>query len=273
MMHRFLLMLGLGLSLASCDEPGSDRASDARETKPAHQPQNRRPATPQRSAVEPAQELRERLVAASALESPAAREKALAEIAWDAIEIAPETAHEAFRLLSPGSPEKLRLIRHYAMRLAAQNVDEALAWAASLESEIEISAATGHIALEIAETDPVRAANLLSESGIEGRDFDVALVQVVQRWAANAPADAAAWVVGFPPTAARKAGIQAVVEPWLRRDLGAAFAWVESLQDSALRAEAIAGLQAAIDQQPGEIRDEWLRHPGAQSLLPSQPPP
>jgi hypothetical protein len=272
-MPRPLIVLALGLSLISCDKPGVDRAASVADETQHHQARHRRHAS-SAPDEEPAVPLRERLTAATALESPAAREKALAEIAWDALEIEPETAHEAFRRLTPDSPEKIRLIQHYAMRLAAQNLDEALAWAAALETEVEISAATSHIALEIAETDPVRAANLLSESGIEGRDFDVALVQVVQRWAANSPQDAAAWVVDFPPTAARKAGIQAVLEPWLRDDTQAAFNWVQTQQDSTIRQEVLAGLNAAIRQQPESTRDAWLRHasPGLQLEI-QQPSP
>ena len=60
----------------------------------------------------------------------------------------------------------------------------------------------------IAETDPQRAATLLSESGIAGRTFDVATVQVIQRWATQSQSRAAAWVALFPPGRGPRSGNQ-----------------------------------------------------------------
>ena len=56
--------------------------------------------------------------AAVGLEAPAAREKELADVAWNALEIDPDLARDAFLQLPLDSAEKIRLIRHYAMRLA-----------------------------------------------------------------------------------------------------------------------------------------------------------
>lgn len=250
-----------GFLLISCEKP---------------EPRNGRPDTtdaPTRStrsgsaSRQPVQgsmaELRKILKTAADIDSPEAREKAIADVAWNALETDPELACQAFLQLPTGSPEKIRLIQHYAMRLAEQNTDEALAWAGTLESEQEISAAHSQIALTLAEIDPQRAASLLSESGIVSREFDVAVVQVIQRWAAQSAPETAAWVTMFPPGPAREAGIKIIADRWLHADAAAAFSWLATLQDADVRKEAALGMEEAILQQPGDIRDTWLHHADA----------
>jgi hypothetical protein len=257
-------MFALGMScltcllMISCEKPESEdslkdtTATQTRSTRAGHVP--RKPV--QGSLAE----LRKILKTAADIESPAAREKAIADVAWNALETDPDLAVKAFLQLPTGSPEKIRLIQHYAMRLAEQNPDEALAWAATLESEEEISAAHSQIALALAETDPQRAANLLSESGIVSREFDVTVVQVVQRWAAQSPPETAAWVAMFPPGPAREAGIKIIADRWLQADPQAAFSWLAELKDAGVRKEAALGMEESILQQPGDIRDTWLQH-------------
>lgn len=200
------------------------------------------------------------MLAGAEILTPAEREKMLASVAWEAMETDHETAHEAFAKMSPGSPEKIRLIQHYAIRLTAQNIDEAIAWADALENETETSAALSYIAVAVAETEPLLAANLLAEADLPGRDFEVAVVQVIQRWAAQSPADAAAWVGTFSPSAARKASLQAIAERWLPDDAAAAFGWMETMTETTLREEAALALQGVILQQTRQIRDAWLQH-------------
>ena len=266
-MRRLLAFLAPGLLLICCDKPGpsADREDSAisktwvpRGGHASRQPVQGSPA-----------ELRKILELAAGIESPAAREKAIGDVAWNALETDPELACEAFLQLPTGSAEKIRLIQHYAMRLAEQDPDEALIWAAKLGSEEEISAAYSQIALALAETDPRRAANLLSESGIVSREFDVAVVQVVQRWAAQSPPDAADWVVLFPPGPAREASIKIIADRWLQADAQSAFSWLANLQDPGIRREAVLGLEEAILQQPSNIRDTWLQQAdnGIQSEL------
>lgn len=259
-MRRSLTALCLGLLLVCCDKPGS---SDNHDDEPASTSAARRRHSVREQTPDQAAALRDLLETALAIESPAAREKALADVAWSAMETDPELAHEAFHRLSADSPEKIRLIQHYAMRLSERNSEEALEWADSLETELETAAAIGQIALAIAETDPLRAANLLSESGIAGRDFDVALVQVIQRWAASSPPDAAGWVSTFPPGEARQAGIKFIAERWLPGDASAAFQWYDSLKDPELRKESAWAMEGVLLQQPQEIREAWLQHADA----------
>jgi hypothetical protein len=265
-MRRFLTFLWPGLLLVSCDKPAP---SDQRTGDPAparraerggdgrHAP-TRIPDTPQTP-----ESLRERLEDAAEIESSEERYRAIAEVAWNAFEIDPELASEAFLKLPEGCPERIRLLQHYAMRLNEQNHDEATAWANALASELECATALSQIALTLAETDPLAAANLISESGMAGHEFDVAVVQIIQRWAAKSPPDAAAWVTGFPPGPAREAGIKYTATRWLHSDAPAVFSWLASLKDAGVRKEAALGLEEAILQQPQEIRDGWLQHADA----------
>ncbi len=261
MTRRLLTFLCSGLLLACCDKPGgkdTHQGDDARVPRVArggHAPRDQPSGTPEA--------LRMTLSLAEKIEAPAAREKALADVAWNALETDPDLACEAFQQLPADSAEKIRLIQHYAMRLAEQDLDEALAWAATVGTEQEISTAHGQIALVIAEADPQRAANLLSESGIVGREFDVAVVQVLQRWAAQSAPDAAAWAVSFPPGAAREAGLKLIVAQWVKTDAPATLSWMAALHDAVVRKEAFLAMEEALLQQPRDIRDAWLQQADA----------
>jgi hypothetical protein len=250
-----------GLWLVGCDKPGSadthkgDAMAAARTARRSHAPHGETPGS--------AAALRVILNTALGIASTAAREKALADVAWNALEIDPGLACDAFQHLPTGSPEKIRLLQHYAMRLAEQDLNAALAWAATLESDPEIAAARGQIALVLAESDPQRAAGILSESGIVGRDFDVAVVQVMHRWAARSPADAAAWAVLFPPGPVREAGMKIIAGLWMQRDAPGALGWLSGLEDEDVREEAACAMEGVILQQNDEVRDGWLQHADA----------
>jgi hypothetical protein len=238
------------LPLAACDKPSNERASEETRRPPAPRPPRIQPANPEnkRSAMEAAEQIAE----------PEERDKAISEIAWNAIGLDPELAREAFDKLTPDSEERIQLVRHFAMSMADDNIEEALKWARGLESELEKSAACGQIALVIADTDPSKAAHLISESGIEGRHLDVAVVQVVQRWADQSPDEAAGWVALFPPGEVREAGIRTVVALWVETDRKAAFTWMAGLTDESIRSEiALALAIELVDQEP-EDREEWL---------------
>lgn len=262
-MLRFASATLLGLSLLSCDKPDSSQPSGlkkeaAADPIPNHKTKHRLPE------VDASEELQTLLETASKIKAPVDRERALADVAWNAIEIDPDIAHEAFRRLSTDSPERIRLIQHYAMRLAGQDPEQAIEWASALDSELEISSAMSHIALGIAETDPSRAANMLSEHGTAGRDFDVALVQVIQRWAMKSAPEAADWVAQFPASPAREAGVTLIAEQWLSRDPAEAFRWLDSIKDTELRKEAARSMEGVILQQNQKVRDEWLQHANSQ---------
>jgi len=261
MMRRLIMFLPC-FWLACCDKPGHSEKHDEVAAPPA-QPSRQSHAARSQNGSKP-DELRTILEEAAAIESSEAREKALAELAWSVIETDPQLAMEALLKLPAGSAEKIRLIQHHALRLAEQNVDETLAWAATLGNEDEIAAAIGQVALVLAETDPQRAANLLSESGIVGREFDVTLVQVVQRWAAQSAPEAAAWTALFPPGQAREASLKIIAGSWLPKDPAAAFSWMAGLENAELRRETARALEGIILQQPQATREEWLQHADTQ---------
>lgn len=272
-MRKLLIITTLcsGLCLVSCDKPDAqtDGKGKADFSKNPRGKRMLRDATEEQHLA-----YDEQIKSALRIESRSSREKALADIAWNAMESDPEAAHQAFQYLPEGGAEKIRLIQHYAMRLAEQNADEAIEWAETFENASENSAAIGHVALEIAEADPLRAAKLLSESGITGRDFDVVLVQVIQRWAAQSPQESATWVSSFPQGEARVAGIRTIMDQWLVREPAAAFGWLDRIEDESVRKETARVMQGVILQQPKTIRDSWLQHAsaGAQHELQQQSP-
>ncbi len=256
MIARFRLLFCLSLSLPSCDKPAEKRNTGGSEVKPKAPPaitkSKRAPSSEARKKV------RDSLDGANRISSSEERATAIAAIVWENLELDPMLAADAFQQLTPGAAGRVRLVQHLAMRLAEEDADTAIKWAGTLGNPEEISFAYGKIALVIAETDPERAANLLSESGMEGREFDVALVQVIQRWAATKPTAAAAWVVLFDPGEARTASMNTVVSQWAKSDTPAAFEWIGTLQSDALRDEARQAMAEAILQQTPTIQSEWL---------------
>ncbi len=261
-MIRSLISILFGLSLLSCDKPNSADAENDQKIS-ADSASNRKYAL-RKQARDPSEELRSQREAAGKIKSLTEREKALAEVVWNAIEIDPDIAHEAFQQLSSDSPEKIRLIRHYAMRFAEQDPLKAEEWAKTLETEQETAVAVGQIAIHIAEADPERAANLISDSNLTERELDMAVVQVIQRWVVKSESDAAAWVVQFSPGAAREAGIQVVAARWLPRDPKAAFEWLESIKDNELRKETLSAMRNIMLQQSEKVSQTWLSHASAE---------
>ncbi|MGL4401631.1 MAG: hypothetical protein ACRCXD_17355, partial [Luteolibacter sp.] len=257
MIRRRPLFCCLTLVLVSCDKPKETATIPEKSPAPRRATKSARPLSSE--PVSTPEEIRETFENAQAIQSPEHRNKALEEVVWDALELDPHLAAEAFLKLTPRSEEKNRLIQHYAMRLAEQSLDEAMQWAATFHSEEERSLAYDNIALVLAESEPERAAQMLSESGIAGRDFDVAVVQVLQRWAASSPEGAAGWVVLFEEGEARSAGLKAVVGIWSRTDPEGALVWLDSLQNPAIRQEASDGLAQSILDLPEGSQDDLLR--------------
>jgi hypothetical protein len=253
---RLHACLWLGLLAGACEK--SKQAADSSGETPAVPRVTRKERPPPERAPDVRKKLRGALANASDIDSPAERDRAVSAVAWDALELDPELAREAMDKLTPDGPERISLLQHVAMRMAEENPDAALEWAAALGTESEKAAAFGRIALVLADTDPERAANLLSESGIEGRTFDVAVVQVLGRWAEKSPADAAAWVAMFPPGNSREAGIKSVISRWTGNDPAAAFSWMAGIQDEAVRGESAQAAAEALIRQPETVREEWL---------------
>lgn len=249
MIRRIPPIVIAALLLAACDKPRGS-GGNGETNGPGESGGTKRTSRPKREhPVDAAEDPRAALQAAREIQSPEEREKAVAEVAWNALELDPELAREAFSQLTPDSGETVRLIQHSAMRLAESDPAGAMKWADTLGTEKEIAAAKCQIALVLAESEPLRAADILSESGIQGREFDVAAVQVLQRWAAKSPPDAAAWVAAFPAGDARSAGIKEVVSRWLERDAAAVFTWKADLADASVRNEVLTALVEISSEQ------------------------
>jgi len=256
MKHRFQPWICFSLLLiAACERP--EKTGRHAENKAG--PQITRSSRPPREGLpDKKEELREELAKARMSGEPEERDKLLTQVAWNAMELDPELAREAFDCLMLESPDRIALIQHFAMRMADANPDEALKWAASLESEREAAAARVRIALVLSDADPARGANLLSEHGLANREFEVAVVQVLQRWSNKSPQDAAAWVAVFPPGEFRKAGVETVASGWLGSDPQAAFAWLSTIGDEQIKMEAGDAFAKKFLQQTPETRESWL---------------
>ncbi len=250
MRDRLHSLLCLSLLLVSCDK---QKQTGSRPSPSIGPTKTERPASPH-----PREPLRTALRKADAIASPAEKNSALAAAIWEAVDLEPELAREALSSLTPGTEEKNRLIQHFAMRLAEADEQQAIQWASAQETEDEKSLAFAKIALVISENEPERAARLLSDSGIAGREFDVAVVQVVQRWALRSPVDAAAWVTLFDPGEARSAGLKEILSVWSRNDPPAAFAWIVAQENDQIRQEAEAGILEVVLEQPESDREGLL---------------
>jgi hypothetical protein len=258
MITRRHILPSLGLLLISCDKPKENSAVTENESSPSRITKSVRPPQNDEPVVTPAQ-LRETMKQAAEITSPKERDQALQEIIWDALELDPDLAREGFKQLTSGSPERNQFIQHFALRLAEASLEQAAEWAATLQNDQEKSLAYDNIALVLAESEPEKAAQILSDSGVAGRNFDVAVVQVVQRWAANSPADAAAWVSLFDDGEARRAGLKTVVATWSRTDPQATMAWLASLQNPSIHQEASTGMAETILELPESRQDALLR--------------
>ncbi len=254
---RIFQLLCLALTLAACDK------SKKTAHEPADEPNKPRVTKSYRSAPDLLLKPQDQIIAAfkeaEEIREPEEKNRALAAAIWDAMDLEPEMARQAMQKLTAGSEEKNRLIQHFAMRLTEQNVDEAVQWATALETEEEKSLAFGKIALVLSQDEPERAAHLLSDSGVAGREFDVAVVQVVQRWAAQAPADAAAWVVLFDAGEARRAGLKETLAVWARSAPQATFSWIAGIPDAQIREEAATGMIQTILDQPESVQQDLLK--------------
>ncbi|MBJ7257056.1 MAG: hypothetical protein JHC69_09625 [Akkermansiaceae bacterium] len=250
----FLILLSLWL--VSC-EKSKNQAAVTEQSKQARVTKSERPERDELAAT-PA-ELREMMKRAVTIQSPQEREQALQEIVWNAIEIDPDLAQEAFLQMTPGSEEKNQLIQHFAMTLAGENHEAAMQWASGLKNDQEKALALNSIALVLSENDPVKAAQILLDSGVAGRDLDVAVVQVIQRWADISPTDAAAWVQLFDSGEARQAGLKAIISTWIRADPRGTMSWISSLQRPEIYQDATLGMAETIFDLPVSEQEEMLK--------------
>lgn len=258
LVSRSMLVLPL-LLLAACDKRKQGSSGSSEESGQGALPgRSTNRSASSEEEPDPRIALRASFDRAAGEKDAAAREKILESVAWDAIDVDPALSREAFAALTPDSESSRRLVGHFAMRLADEDPERAIEWAAALEQEEERSDAFGRIAVVISATDPSRAATLVSEEMTAGPPRDRAVVQVIQRWAQAAPADAATWIAAFPQGAARSAGIKTVAAAWMQSDAPALAAWVEAREEGPVRTEAILAAAEALRTASPDLRPNLI---------------
>lgn len=251
-----LSCLWIGALLVSCDKQrgaADNSANDGSSPGTTRASRSGRQDIPGRQ-----KDLRASLAAAKKITAPEERDKALIEVAHAALELNPNVVAEVIRLLSPDHPERLVLLKTMVARLMQDDPNSATAWVATLEMEQERALGNGEIALYVANSDPAKAAKLLAESGMTGREFDDVAVQVLDHWAVATPDEAAAWVLRFPPGASRETAVKTVVTRWVQGDAHAAFSWVATLNNPAVRKETSRAVAHVLVNNPDPIRDSML---------------
>ena len=227
-------------------------------------------------------ELREALEAAQSETDPATREKALSQVAWDAIDIDRAIAQQAFAGLTRGSEESRKLIAHFAMRMADDDPEAALEWARNLEDAKERDEALGRVAAVIADKNPGKAATLALEEIPEGPIRAQAVIQVAQRWTQTNPAKTGEWLATLPAGLARRSSVVVLARSWSETDAAGFGAWAaahesqfpemvpsvatvfRSLPDEKVRAERISKIADPVFRQ--RVEDEIKRAAQEQSF-------
>lgn len=253
MIRKSALSLAWLLVLASCekkqDQPALDSPLETRSGKTT------RADRPSRGVPGTRDKLRAAFEAAKAREPGVERNQALAELASNALESAPDLAAEVIRELPAGIEEKQALIVAYiASLMTDERTEEALAWADSLGDGQDIAFARGQVSLLLAERNPQQAATLLPPSGFTAAGVDPAAEQVLQTWVAQKPAEAVAWASRLPAGDARTAGFKVIFNQWINTDSAAALTWAASQTNPQLRQETIHAMTEAFLQQPDPIR-------------------
>jgi hypothetical protein len=248
----------LGLILISCDKSAEKLGTSAKESLPPRITKSIRAPREDELPASPAQ-LRDTIKKAEEIISPKERDQALCEAVRECLDTDPKLARDSFQKLTIGCAERNQLIQEIASHQADQGVKQAIEWIETLDDDHEKSLAYDSIALIVAENEPEKAAQMLSDSGVAGHDFDVAVVQVVQRWASSAPQNAAEWVMLFNNDEVRKAGLKAIASTWSRNNPQEAMNWLADIANPTIHQEASAGMVEAIMNLPESKREAVLK--------------
>lgn len=249
--------LGIALCLVACDDKTKQADTDvaAAPTPPARRSTRERPKDSSASRAG----FRKVLDDAMQIEDAETRDKAIAEVAISAAEIAPKISAEAFGFLSAETGNKPAVLRECIGILMLRGEDEALRWADALASGEDTTAAKSEIALALAERQPDQAMKLLSESGVSMADPDGAATLTLQTWISKDPAKAASWAQSSPGGPGRDAAITTVASQWMRTDSAAASSWMNSLRDQSARQTAVSAVAESISSFPLPLRNSFLQ--------------
>ncbi|HLP77891.1 MAG TPA: hypothetical protein VK327_13340, partial [Candidatus Paceibacterota bacterium] len=134
---------------------------------------------------------------------------------------------EALRLAAEltVSSERDEMIRRAAMEWALQDAVAAIEWARQIPDVALRSQVLASEAIAWADSAPESAATLAVESLPSGRLLDDTVISIVQRWAQQQPAAAAAWVEQFPSGALRLTAAENLLAQWSQTDAERAQQW------------------------------------------------
>ena len=109
----------------------------------------------------------------------------------------------------------------------------------------------------LAEVDPVRVAEWLSEGKVAPQAMDAAVAATVQRWTQRDAPAAAEWVASFADERLLKAAVEPLVSLWARQYRAGVARWIEGLPAGVAREEACAAYAGALAVTAPEEAKEW----------------
>jgi hypothetical protein len=140
--------------------------------------------------------------------------------------------------------------------LARNDVDAALSLVQRYRGQPGYDTAYAHVAGAMAQFDPVRAANMLSNVS-EPQARLAAAFNVARQWTSQDPAAAARWAAEFPDEQVRRQALTIVAQTWATQDAAAAKDWMLGLANGPARDQAIDSYLSATSAQ-GEFDPQLL---------------
>ncbi len=180
-------------------------------------------------------------------QDPAKRDEALAVIVVEAASTRPAEAVKWAQAIGDGKTRG-ETLGFAAAQLAVNDAGAVFDLLARVEGEDPaVRLAVEKMALPaLAERDPVRVAEWLSEGKASPAVLPHAVVTTVQRWVQQDAPAAAAWVGSFEDEQLRKAAVEPLVALWEKQGGDGLEGWIDSLPEGAVRSEASAALAAAM---------------------------
>jgi hypothetical protein len=126
----------------------------------------------------------------------------------------------------PSGNTRDNLIIHACLLWAGTDGEGAAEWAGQIEDRLLRERALAAVATSWAERNPYDAACLAADSLPEGRQQNLAVTAIVERWAQKEPAKAAEWVRGFEEAPLKTTAMNALLAVWASNDPAAMRAWL-----------------------------------------------
>lgn len=169
----------------------------------------------------------------------------LARIAYEAARNSPLEAMKLAVEL-PAGASRDDLLAHVAGTWAATEPQLAADWVRQIEDATLRGRLVASVATIWGGENPTAAADLALTSLPPGRQQDDTVVSIVQGWAQQEPAQAAAWVMEFPDGALRQAALENLVQIWADQSLDQVGTWLRGLAVGPVRDSAAGALVAKL---------------------------